>query len=208
MKPMIWIPITVVVVAVASAVFFQLSCRLSGPTEWVEVDGADGAAPTEASVPAPSFYDLQTRTLEGDPVGFEEQRGQVALVVNVASRCGLTKQYAALQALHDEFSPRGFTVLGFPSNDFLNQEPGDAEEIREFCTLNFGVTFPLYEKRVVSGDDKDQVFQFLTRDLEEPTWNFTKYLVDREGRVLARFAPKTTPTDPELRAAIEAALGA
>jgi glutathione peroxidase len=173
------------------------SCGLGGPPQWVEKEAGDAAAS------APSLYDLETRTLEGEAVSLADYKGQVALVVNVASRCGFTDQYAALQALYEELSPRGFTVLGFPSNDFMNQEPGSAAEIRAFCTASFGVSFPLFEKRVVSGDDKDAVFQLLSRDLEEPTWNFTKYLVDREGRVLARFAPKTSPDDPELRAAIE-----
>ena len=199
MKPMLSYPLILVALLALSLFLLPAGCRLGGPTEW---DAGDGATPV------PSFYELETRTLVGAPVSLAEHAGQVALVVNVASRCGLTKQYAALQALHEELSPRGFTILGFPSNDFLNQEPGDAEDIREFCTQNFGVTFPLYEKRIVSGDDPDEVFRFLSRDLEEPTWNFTKYLVDRQGRVLARFAPKTTPDDPELRAAIEAALGA
>jgi glutathione peroxidase len=182
----------------AAALLLPLAgCGLGGPPQWVEKEGGDAAAS------APSLYDLETRTLEGETVSLAGYKGQVALVVNVASRCGFTSQYAAMQDLHEELAPRGFTVLGFPSNDFMNQEPGNAAEIREFCTANFGVSFPLFEKRIVSGDDQDEVFQLLSRDLEEPTWNFTKYLVDREGRVLARFSPKTPPDDPELRAAIE-----
>jgi len=176
-------------------------CGLGGPPQWVEEEAGS------ATASAPSLYGLETRTLEGETVSLADYEGQVALVVNVASRCGFTDQYGTLQALYDELSPRGFTVLGFPSNDFFNQEPGSAAEIREFCSASFGVTFPLFAKRVVSGDEKDEVFQLLSRDLEEPTWNFTKYLVDRQGRVVARFSPKTEPDDPELRAAIEQLLG-
>jgi len=160
-----------------------------------------------SAAPRPSLYDLSTRTLEGETVSLGRHRGSVALVVNVASKCGQTPQYAALQRLHEELAPRGFTVLGFPSNDFLGQEPGTAEEIRTFCTTTYGVTFPLFEKRPVKGDAKDEVFRLLCRDLPEPSWNFTKYLVARDGRVLARFDPKTPPDDPALRAAIEEALG-
>jgi glutathione peroxidase len=155
-----------------------------------------------------SFYALTTRTLEGDEAALSDHAGKVALVVNVASKCGNTKQYAGLQALHDELAPRGFTVLGFPSNDFGRQEPGSAEEIREFCSTKYAVTFPIYEKRHVKGKDKDAVYGFLTRDRKDPDWNFAKFLVGKDGRVIARFAPKTGPEDATLRKAIEDALGA
>jgi glutathione peroxidase len=154
-----------------------------------------------------SFYDLTTRTLEGEDSPLSAHAGKVALVVNVASRCGYTPQYAGLEALHRELAPRGFTVLGFPSNDFGFQEPGSAEEIRSFCSTKYDVSFPLYEKRHVKGKKKDEVYAFLTRDLEEPGWNFTKYLVGRDGRVIARFDKKVKPEDAELREAIEDALG-
>lgn len=153
-----------------------------------------------------SFYDLTTRTLEGEEAALSEHAGKVALAVNVASRCGMTPQYAGLEALHEELASRGFTVLGFPSNDFGRQEPGSPEEIREFCSTTYGVTFPMYEKRHVKGDGKDAVYALLTRELDEPDWNFTKFLVGRDGRVLARFSPNTRPDDPELRKAIEEAL--
>jgi len=155
---------------------------------------------------AATFYDLETHTLEGEDAELADWEGKVALVVNVASKCGLTPQYEGLEALHKEFSERGFTVLGFPSNDFMGQEPGTPEEIRTFCSETYGVTFPMFEKSVVTGDTKSPVYQFLTRELEEPTWNFTKYLVDRSGRVLYRFPPQTKPEDAELRAKIESAL--
>lgn len=194
MKP---IAIVLILILVAgAAVLLNLRSTLGGEVQ---------EASTEAE--APSLYDLATETLEGEAVGLEGYRGQVALVVNVASKCGLTPQYEGLQKLHTELSERGFTVLGFPSNDFRDQEPGSPAEIRAFCEKNYGVTFPMFAKRVVTGEEKDPVYQLLTRELEEPTWNFTKYLVDRDGRVLLRFPPQTKPDDPELRASIEEALG-
>lgn len=156
--------------------------------------------------PQASFYDLSTRTLEGEEASLSDHAGKVALAVNVASRCGYTPQYAGLEALHRELAPRGFTVLGFPSNDFGWQEPGSAGEIRAFCSTKYDVTFPIYEKRHVKGKGKDPVYTFLTRDHEEPTWNFTKYLVGRDGRVVARFDKKVKPEDEGLRKAIEDAL--
>lgn len=153
-----------------------------------------------------SLYDLQTRTLFGEPVDLGQYRGQVALVVNTASKCGLTPQYTGLEALHRELAERGFTVLGFPSNDFLNQEPGTPEEIREFCDVNYQVTFPLFAKVRVKGDQKDPVYRLLCEELDEPSWNFTKYVVDRQGLVIARFGPRTAPDNPRLRDTILRAL--
>ncbi len=158
----------------------------------------EGAAET---APA-SFFDLKTRTLEGEPADLGAYRGDVVLAVNVASKCGFTPQYEGLEALQKELGPRGFTVLGFPSNDFKNQEPGTPEEIREFCSATYGVTFPLFEKMKVTGDDKSAVYRFLTAEEPEPDWNFTKYLIDPRGQVVRRFGPRTTPEDPELRGAI------
>lgn len=155
---------------------------------------------------AGSLWDLSTRTLEGEPAALAQYRGKVALAVNVASECGLTPQYEALEKLHERLAPRGFTILAFPSNDFGGQEPGTSEEIRAFCSTKYGVTFPIFAKRPVKGDVKDEIYAFLSRELEEPTWNFTKYLVGKDGRVRARFTPKTPPDDPEMLAAIEAAL--
>jgi glutathione peroxidase len=155
-----------------------------------------------------SLYDLQTRSLFDEPVDLGQYRGQVALVVNTASKCGLTPQYAGLETLHRELAEQGFTVLGFPSNDFLNQEPGTPEEIREFCDANFQVTFPLFAKVQVKGGQKDPVYQLLCEELEEPSWNFTKYVVDRQGLVVARFGPRTAPDNPRLRDTIMRALAA
>ena len=156
-----------------------------------------------AGEPAGSLYDLATRTLEGQPADLAQYRGRVALVVNLASKCGLTPQYEGLEALYRELAPRGFVILGFPSNDFLGQEPGTPEEIRQFCSLNYGVTFPLFEKVQVKGDGRGEVYRLLTAELKEPDWNFTKYLVDAQGRVLYRFGPRTKPDDAEMRARIE-----
>jgi glutathione peroxidase len=157
---------------------------------------------------AAGFWDLETLTLEGEPVPLARWRGQVALVVNVASRCGFTPQYAGLVKLQRAYAPRGFTVLAFPSNDFLGQEPGTPEEIRTFCETEYGVAFPLFAKVKVKGPGKDRIYRYLVdAGLAEPSWNFTKYLVSREGRVLCRFPPSMEPGDGELRRRIEAALG-
>ena len=157
-------------------------------------------------VGARGFYALATNTLEGVPAELSQFQGQVALVVNVASHCGKTPQYAGLEALQKELAGRGFTVLGFPSNDFGGQEPGSAEEIREFCSSTYGVSFPLFEKMPVRGETKSGIYRFLTQGFEEPNWNFTKYLIAQDGTVLDRFGPETAPEDPELREKIEAAL--
>ncbi len=154
-----------------------------------------------------SLWELETRTLEGEPVALAQYRGRVALVVNVASKCGFTPQYKGLETLYERLHDRGFVILGFPSNDFRKQEPGTPEQIRAFCTDTYGVTFPLFAKRKVTGEDKDEVYRFLTAGgLQEPTWNFTKYLVGRDGKVIARFAPKTAPDDKVLLEAIAKAL--
>ncbi|MFH1845242.1 MAG: glutathione peroxidase [bacterium] len=165
------------------------------------VQAAEGSKSTR------SFYDLKTSSLEGEPVDLADYKGKVALVVNVASKCGLTPQYEGLEALYRELSPRGFVILGFPSNDFMGQEPGTAEEIREFCTLNYEVTFPLFEKVQVKGEHKCEIYRLLTTELPEPDWNFTKYLVDTDGKVVYRFGPRTKPADAEMRAKIEELLG-
>ncbi len=161
----------------------------------------------EPAVPT-NLYDFSTTLLSGEPARLATHRGQVALVVNVASECGLTPQYAALQALHTELGPRGFTVLGFPCNDFGGQEPGTAEQIRAFCDARFGVTFPLFAKvQTKPGPGQSPLYAHLQAESGElPNWNFGKYLVGRDGRVRAYFGPRTAPDDPALRAAIDAAL--
>jgi len=159
-----------------------------------------------AAMPA-SFYALSTTKLSGEPVGLKEYEGKVALVVNTASKCGFTPQYKGLQALYSELSPRGFVILGFPSNDFGGQEPGTSEEIKQFCDLNYKVTFPMFSKVVTkAGPDQSPIYSWLGQTRNLPKWNFSKYLIGRDGRVLAFFPSDVTPESPELRAAIEKAL--
>lgn len=130
--------------------------------------------------------------------------GQVLLVVNTASKCGFTPQYEGLEAMHAKYKDRGFAVLGFPSNDFMGQEPGTEQEIQEFCTLTYGVKFPMFEKVQVRGDGATPLYRELAAETgEAPGWNFHKYLIDRQGRVVASFGSRTTPDDPKLVAEIE-----
>jgi glutathione peroxidase len=144
--------------------------------------------------------------LTGESRRLAEYQGKVVLVVNVASRCTFTPQYAGLEQLYADYRDRGFVVLGFPSNEFGAQEPGDAEAIQSFCTTSYGVTFPMFDKVETLGSRQSEVFRYLTRAEAAPQWNFTKYLVGRDGRVLASFPSAVRPEDPELRAAIESAL--
>ena len=156
---------------------------------------------------ATSLYQLSATTLEGKPQPLSLYRGQVVLVVNTASGCFHTPQYAGLERLYRANKDKGFAVLGFPSNDFRGQEPGDATAIRKFCDLNYGISFPLFAKSKVVGPDRSPVYQFLTAKHGEPKWNFHKYLVGRDGQVIRAFASRVPPEDEELRAAIAQALG-
>jgi len=159
-----------------------------------------------AAMPA-SFYALSTTKLSGEPVGLKEYEGKVALVVNTASKCGFTPQYKGLQALYSELSPRGFVILGFPSNDFGGQEPGTSEEIKQFCELNYKVTFPMFSKVVTkAGPDQSPIYSWLGQTGNLPKWNFSKYLIGKDGKVVAFFPSNVTPESPELRQAIEGAL--
>src|SRR6201989_1467909 len=150
-----------------------------------------------------SIYDYTVDDIKGAPVGLDRYRGQVLLVVNTASKCGFTPQYKGLQALYEQYEPRGLTVLGFPCNQFGGQEPGDAATIGAFCDKNYGISFPLFAKIEVKGAGAHQLFQYLTQakpgilGTEAIKWNFTKFLVDRDGDPVARFAPQTTPADLE-----------
>jgi len=155
---------------------------------------------------AASIHDFTVGSIQGKTVALSEYQGKIALVVNVASRCGLTPQYKALEALYRQYKDRGFVVLGFPANNFKNQEPGTNEEIQQFCTRTYDVTFPMFSKISVAGEDKAPLYQYLTQTGGEIPWNFTKFLVGRDGKVIARFEPKTTPDSPEVAAAIEKAL--
>ncbi|GIF23976.1 glutathione peroxidase [Actinoplanes tereljensis] len=159
-----------------------------------------------------SIYDLPIADLQGKPLDLGQFSGTAALVVNVASKCGLTPQYAVLEELHERYAGRGFTVLGVPCNQFGGQEPGSSEEIAEFCSATYGVTFPMTEKVEVNGDGRHPLYQQL---VDEPDadgytgdirWNFEKFLVGPDGTVRARFGPRTAPDDPTVVEAIEAAL--
>jgi len=160
-----------------------------------------------------AIHDVPVKTLDGKAETLGDHAGNVLLIVNVASFCGLTPQYEGLQKLHDEYGDRGFEVLGFPCNQFLEQEPGTADEIREFCSVNYGVTFPLFEKIEVNGEGRHPLYEQLTpvADAEGHTgdirWNFEKFLVSPTGEVVARFNPTVTPDDPALVTAIEGQLG-
>ena len=156
-----------------------------------------------------SFYDLKTKTLEGKPADLAMYRGKVSLVVNVASKCGFTPQYDGLEKLQKEMAGKDFNVLGFPSNDFCNQEPGTAEEIVTFCKLTYGVTFPMFEKVVTrAGEGQSPIYSFLGTSGNLPAWNFSKYVIGKDGKIVAFFPSKVTPEAPELRAAIDKALAA
>ncbi len=161
-----------------------------------------------AGGPVPdSLYSLTTTTLAGQPADLGQYKGKVALVVNVASQCGLTPQYTGLEKLYEQYKGRGAVVLGFPSNDFGGQEPGTPEEITEFCKKNYGVTFPLFSKVVTkAGPDQSPVYGFLGTGGQLPTWNFAKYVIDKDGKVVAFFNSKVTPEAKELRDALDGAL--
>jgi glutathione peroxidase len=165
--------------------------------------------PQRAGGAVASFYDLKTRTLLGEPADLGIYRGKVSLVVNVASYCGFTPQYEGLEALQREMKGKAFNVLGFPSNDFGEQEPGTGQEIATFCRLTYGVDFPMFEKLVtVPGPDQSPIYAFLGKSGNLPSWNFAKYVVDKTGRVVAFFPSEVTPDSPQLRDAIAKALAA
>ncbi len=146
--------------------------------------------------------------IEGEAEALDAYRGKVVMVVNVASACGLTPQYQGLQALYADKADEGLVVLGFPANNFGGQEPGSNKDIQEFCTGEYHVTFPMFEKISVTGEDQHPLYQRLSQEGGPPTWNFTKYLVDRQGRVVARFDPRTRVDDPAVLARVEELLGA
>jgi glutathione peroxidase len=174
-----------------------------------ESSGSAGSPQSSVS----SVLDVEINTLQGGPADLAQYAGRAVLVVNVASKCGLTPQYEGLERLHERYVERGFTVLGVPCNQFMGQEPGSAEEIAEFCSATYGVTFPMTEKVEVNGEGRHPLYTRLTRaaDAEghsgDVRWNFEKFLVGRDGTVLARFSPQTEPESPEVVAAVEGALG-
>ncbi len=157
-----------------------------------------------------TIYDFSAKGISGEEVPMSTFRGKVLLIVNTASKCGFTPQYEGLEKLHEELSPRGFAVLGFPCNQFGAQEPGDEQEIQNFCSLNYNVSFPMFAKIDVNGDGAHPIFAFLKSEkpgllgVEAIKWNFSKFLIDQDGRVVDRYAPTTTPAS--LRSDIEALL--
>jgi glutathione peroxidase len=159
-----------------------------------------------------AIYDIPINTLGGDAASLAEHKGKALLIVNVASKCGLTPQYTGLEELHEKYGDRGFAVLGFPCNQFGAQEPGSSDEIATFCSTTYGVTFPMYEKVEVNGDDRHAIYDELTKTADgegytgDIRWNFEKFLVAPSGEIVARFSPIVTPEAPELVEAIESAL--
>lgn len=153
-----------------------------------------------------NVYDANLRTLDGQETSLAHYRGEVLLVVNVASACGLTPQYTGLQRLYEEKRDRGFEVLGFPCNQFGAQEPGTNEQIADFCSTKYAVTFPMFDKIEVNGAGRHPLYETLVAGGPDITWNFEKFLIDRNGNVVERFSPQVTPEDPALRERIEAAL--
>lgn len=161
-----------------------------------------------------TLYDIPLTTLGGEPTSLRELKGKAVLVVNVASKCGLTPQYEGLERLHEQYAERGFSVVGFPCNQFKGQEPGTAEEIQEFCSMTYGVTFPLFGKVDVNGEARSPVYEILTETPDgegkagDVVWNFEKFLLSPDGEVVGRFRPLVAPEDPALIAAIEEQLPA
>ncbi len=157
---------------------------------------------------ASNVYDFTLPSIDGKPMPLADFKGKVILMVNVASKCGYTPQYAALEALYEKYKDQGFVIVGFPANNFGAQEPGTNAEIKTFCSRKYNVTFPMYGKISVKGDDQAPLYQYLTKDTPAPIsgeikWNFTKFLVDRNGNVVQRFESAVTPDSPEVTSAVE-----
>jgi glutathione peroxidase len=155
-----------------------------------------------------TLHDFREKTIDGAEKSLADYRGKAVLVVNVASQCGLTPQYSKLQALYEQYRERGLEILGFPCNQFMGQEPGTADEIKTFCETSYGVTFPLFSKLDVNGAAADPLYQWLKRETggADISWNFEKFLVGKDGKVVERFSPKTVPDDSKIASAIERAL--
>ncbi len=176
--------------------------------------GADVVIPRPAvnGKPVESIYELTVKDITGEEVPLSRYKGKVLMIVNTASKCGFTKQYAGLQKLYDVYKEEGFVILGFPANNFFGQEPGTNEEIQSFCTGEFGVTFPMFSKISVKGKDQAPLYRFLTGPDTDPefagkiTWNFNKFLIARDGRIINRFGTRTKPEDEKVITAIEEAL--
>lgn len=161
---------------------------------------------------AASVYDYTLTSIDGAPTPLSSFKGKVVMLVNVASRCGYTPQYAGLESLYEKHRDQGFVIVGIPANNFMGQEPGTNAEIKSFCKSKYDVKFPIMSKVSVKGEDKTPLYQYLTSKQDNPKtggeiqWNFTKFLIGRDGRVIARFEPAVTPADPNLTSAVQAAL--
>ena len=170
------------------------------------------AACASLSAEPKSIYDFTMRSIDGQQTSLKTYHGKVVLLVNVASKCGFTPQYAGLEALYEKYKDRGLVIVGVPANNFMAQEPGTDEEIKKFCSNKYNVTFPMMSKVSVLGDDKTPLYVYLTGKDTDPQfagdikWNFTKFLFDRNGNPVARFEPNVTPDSPQVTAAIESAL--
>ncbi|MCM0606152.1 MAG: glutathione peroxidase [Xanthomonadaceae bacterium] len=167
---------------------------------------SDAATKTPKNV-----YEFEVEAIGGKKVALKEYKGKVTLIVNTASKCGLTPQYKGLQEVYDKYKGKGFEILGFPSNDFMGQEPGTDAEIKDFCTNNYKISFPLFHKNKVKGDDKQPLYKFLVSNSPtdkdaEISWNFEKFLIAKDGTIAARFSPKTEPTDEKIIQKIESLL--
>jgi len=170
--------------------------------------GRDGKTAGTAS----SVYDFTLKDIDGKPVSLSQYRGKVVLLVNVASKCGLTPQYEGLQRVYQKYQDKGFVILGFPANNFMGQEPGSEQEIKSFCSIKYNVTFPMFSKISVKGEGIHPLYQFLTSKETDPEfsgdikWDFNKFLIDKNGKIIARFEPPVKPEAPEVIQAIEKAL--
>jgi len=171
-----------------------------------------GTAPAPVTTELGALWSAPIKTLKGQPTTLAAYQGKALMLVNVASQCGNTPQYATLEALQKKYEPKGFTVIGFPCNQFGGQEPGTAEEISQFCATNYGITFPIMEKIEVNGPGRHDIYKTLTQVADagghsgDIRWNFEKFVVSADGTKITRFAPKTKPDDPSVIAAVEAAL--
>ena len=165
-----------------------------------------------SSAQSKNIYDFTMKSIDGDQVNLGSFKGKVVLLVNVASKCGYTPQYTALESVYEKYKDRGFVIVGVPANNFMQQEPGTDAEIKTFCSRKYNVTFPMMSKVSVKGDDKTPLYQYLTDSSLNPKfggdikWNFTKFLIDRNGDIVARFEPATTPDSAEVTSAIESTL--
>jgi len=169
------------------------------------------ATTTTHHAPPSTIYDFKMDNIDGKAVKLSQYKGKVILVVNVASKCGYTPQYEGLEALYKEKKDQGFVILGFPANNFGSQEPGTDSEIKEFCTSKYSVTFPMFSKISVKGDDEHPLYKWLIANSGRPDdieWNFTKFIIGKDGKVFKRFKSKDTPNSPEVLAAIDEALKA